>query len=174
MMRHRFHLPLLLVALPPLALAVPVAGQGCPGTACRATNATSVTVGTVMRLKLNGTTTVLASPTAAAYDAGYQDHAGPTAIVKSNQAWKLQISAAEETWTPSGAGARASKPAADLTWSTASGGGFTSLTTAAGDIATGNPTRGTSLALFYRTRFDRVRDTPGIYSLAVRLTLVGD
>ena len=93
--------------------------------------------------------------------------------MKSNQAWRLQISTAEETWTPADAAARAGKPAADLTWSTTSEGGFRSLTTTVQDVATGAPTRGAILPLFYRTRFDRTRDTPGTYSIVVRLTVVG-
>src|SRR5438445_793075 len=87
-----------LSALGTLVWAAPATAQGCAATACRATNEVHATVGTIMRLTVNGSTTVVASSSSAAYAAGRDVVAGPTAIVKSNGRWKLQISAAEPTW----------------------------------------------------------------------------
>src|SRR5439155_7926448 len=81
--------------------------QGCAATACRAINVVRATVGTIMRLTVNGATTIVASPSPAAYAAGQDAVAGPTAVVKSNGRWKLQISAAEPTWDAADAAARA-------------------------------------------------------------------
>ncbi len=156
-----------------LGLAAPAHARACPEAGCEATNGVSVHVGTFMRLNLLGTATVSATLAQAAGNSDYQESAGPTAVVRSNGVWKLQISVADAAWTPGDAGARADKPAGDLAWSTLPEGGFTSLTTTVQDVTTGTPTRGTTLPLFYRTRFDRTRDTPGTYSIVVRLSLVG-
>src|SRR2546427_167569 len=101
-----------------------------PVTGC-ALDATSV--GLVLQLTLSSTTTTLAGPALSDYDAGFVANQGPTAVVSSNRAWRLQLSAAAPTWTATstqpGVAARPNKPAADLQWSTAAGGPFTALTT---------------------------------------------
>ena len=166
-------LPFLPAVLAALFLPIPVAARVCPGSDCQATNVVSVHVGTFMRLNVLGPTTVSATLPRLAGDGEYQESAGATAVVRSNGVWKLQISVADAVWTPGDTGARADKPAGDLTWSTAPEGSFTSVATTAQDVATGRPTKGTTLPLFYRTRFDRTRDTPGTYAIVVRLSLVG-
>src|SRR3989454_8977875 len=110
-----------------LVSAAPATAQGCAATACRATNVVHATVGTIMRLTVNGSTTVVASSSSAAYAAGRDAVAGPTAIVKSNGRWKLQISAAEPTWDAADAAARTDKPASDLQWSTLPSRQYTSV-----------------------------------------------
>src|SRR2546422_3287809 len=147
--------------------------QGCAATACRATNVVQATVGTIMRLTVNGSTTVVASPSPAAYTAGHDAVAGPTAIVKSNGRWKLQISAAEPTWDAADAAARTDKPASDLRWSTLPSGQYTSVATTPSDVAEGGATAGTPLPLHYRAQFDQTSDASGSYTLVVKLTLVG-
>jgi len=147
--------------------------QGCAATACRATNLVHATVGTIMRLSVNGSTTVVASPSAAAYAAGQDAVAGPTAVVKSNGRWKLQISAAEPTWDAADAAARTDKPASDLQWSTLPSGQYTSVATTPSDVAEGGATAGTPLPLHYRAQFDHASDAPGTYTLVVKLTLLG-
>jgi len=154
-------------------VAAPATAQGCAATACRATNVVHATVGTIMRLTVNGSTTVVASPSPAAYTAGRDAVAGPTAIVKSNGRWKLQISAAEPTWDAADAAARADKPASDLQWSTLPSGQYTSVATTPSDVAEGGATAGTPLPLHYRAQFDQTADAPGSYTLVVKLTLVG-
>ena len=70
--------------------------------------------------------------------------------------------------------ARADKPASDLTWSTSATAGFSSLSTGPAEAARGGPTGGTELPLYYRTRFTPTSDTPGVYQMVVRLTLVNN
>ena len=148
-------------------------GQPCWARACTATNTVQVHVGTVLRLSVQGFSAVLATASLETIQSGRQGSAGPTAVVRSNGSWRLEISAAQEAWTPLDGAARPDKPAADLTWSTESSDGFASLSTAPADVARGGPTDGTTLPLHYRTRFSPASDTPGTYSLTVRLTLVG-
>ena len=156
-----------------LVWAAPATAQGCGATACRATNVVHATVGTIMRLTLNGSTTVVASSSSAVYAAGRDAVAGPTAIVKSNGRWKLQISAAEPTWDAADAAARTDKPASDLQWSTLPSGQYTSVATTPSDVAEGGATAGTPLPLHYRAQFDHASDAPGTYTLVVKLTLLG-
>ena len=143
----------------------------CTGNPCSVNNTAQVNVGTVLRLTLSSTTTALTSPNEAAFDQGYQDDNGPTAGVKSNRPWNLQISANAATWTGAN-GARANKPAGELEWSRTNS-GYASLTTSPVSIygssqsATGNASQGMS----YRTLWSYASDTPGDYSLVVVYTL---
>src|SRR3989442_1797336 len=159
--------------LGPLVWAAPATAQGCGATACRATNVVHATVGTIMRLTLNGSTTVVASSSSAVYAAGRDAVAGPTAIVKSNGRWKLQISAAEPTGDAADAAARTGQPASDLQASTLPNGPCTTVATTPSDVAEGGATAGTPLPLHYRAQFDQTSDAPGTYTLVVKLTLVG-
>src|SRR5437667_12516226 len=97
-----------------LVWAAPATAQGCAATACRATNVVHATVGTIMRLTVNGSTTVVASSSLAAYAAGQDAVAGPPAIVKSNGRRKLQISAAEPAWDAADAPVRSDTAAPRL------------------------------------------------------------
>jgi len=96
---------------------------------------------------------------------------GPTFTVKSNRAYKVQISAAAATFTTSTSYA---KPAGDLQWSTAANGTFAQLSTTSADVvANGVATAGSaSVGLFYKTTFDLLQNVPGAYSLDVKFTLV--
>jgi hypothetical protein len=166
---------LLTVAAALLAGATsPLAAQQCWQRSCTTANAVQVHVGTVLRLSLQGATTVVATADQAAVQRGAQAAVGPTAVVRSNGQWKLEISAAQPVWTPASPEARADKPAADLAWSTRPGDGFTSVETVPAAVSSGGPTNGATLPLYYQTRFTPQSDTPGTYALAVRLTLVGD
>jgi len=164
------------------ALALPgvATGQTCsapiPAGSCTATTSTTLTIGSVMQLALSSTTTTLAAPSIADYDAGYVADNGPAATVKSNRAWRLQISAAAPTWsavnTQPGVAARPNKPASDLQWSTAPGGPFAGLATTAVNATTGGATAGRTATLYYHTVYSWVADTPGAYSLTVVFTLI--
>jgi hypothetical protein len=163
-----------------LAVASVLIGTGtasaaeCTDRVCTATNTVQVHVGTVLRLSLQGSAVVLATANTETIQSGGQDATGPSAVVRSNGSWKLHISAAQDVWTPVDSSARLDKPATDLTWSTRSGDGFSSLSTGPTQAAQGGPTGGTMLPLYYRTRFAPAADTPGAYSMVVRLTLVND
>ena len=164
-----------LVAGSPVAAAAQSCTAPVPSGTCTVTTSASMTAGTVMQLTLSSTSTLLTAPSGASYDLGYAADNGPTATVKSNRPWKLQVSASTAVWsaasTEPGVAARGAKPAGDLTWSTAAGGPFTALTMAATDAALGNATGGTGVGFFYRTLYNWALDTPGSYSLTVVLTL---
>jgi hypothetical protein len=133
----------------------------------------TLTIPDVMQLTLTSTSTALTTPVAADYDAGFVANTGPTATVKSNRAWRLQISAGAATWTAVSTPpftARASKPAADLQWGT--GGPFTALTTTAATAASGGGTGGTPASFVFHTVYSWGLDTPGSYSLAIVFTLL--
>jgi hypothetical protein len=158
-----------------LLLGIATAGraQACSGNPCSVTNTASVTVGTVLSLALSSTSTSLTAPSQASYNSGFQDDlAALTATVKSNQGWTLNIKSGAANWTPSGAGARAAKPAGDLQWSTSGGAPFTALTTSNSSL--GTSVSGTASAVqtvSYRTLWDYTLDTPGTYSLDVVFTV---
>jgi hypothetical protein len=137
---------------------------------------TTLTVGVMVQLTLSSTTTALTAPAPADYDAGFVADQGPTATVKANQAWRLQISALAPTWTATntepGVAARPGKPASDLLWGPAAGGPFTVIGTTPATAASGAATAGTPKNLYYRTLYDWTLDTPGSYTLTVVFTLL--
>ncbi len=161
-------------------LAEPAAAQSCsapvPSGSCPVNTSATLTVPDVMQLTLTSTSTALTAPAAAGYDAGFVANTGPTATVKSNRAWRLQISAAAATWTATntqpGVNARANKPAADLEWGTAVGGPFTALSVTPATAKSGSATAGTPTSIFFQTMYSWGLDTPGAYSLPVVFTLL--
>lgn len=149
--------------------------SGGAGTCSTASIAATLTIGNVVQLSINATSTTLTSPGIADYNAGFVADAGPTATMQCNGPCRLQISAATATWTGTttvvSAPARANKPASDLTWSTSAGGPFTGLTTTPATVQSLSATAGSSTSLFYRTLYAWNVDTPGNYSLTVVITL---
>ncbi|PYP17828.1 MAG: hypothetical protein DMD54_06545 [Gemmatimonadetes bacterium] len=147
--------------------------QGCLGNPCSVTNTASVTVGTVLSLTLSSTATALTAPSQTSYDNGFQDDpAALTATVKANRGWTLSVKSSAASWTPSGAGARVAKPAADLQWSTSGGAPFTALTTSNAGLGTSaSGTASVVQTISYRTLWDYTLDTPGTYSLDVVFTV---
>jgi len=147
------------------------AAQSCTGNNCSVNNTASVSVPSVMRLTLNSATTTLTNPVEAAFDAGFQDDAGPTATVKSNRPWNLTIASQAATWTGTNGG-RANKGAADLQWKVGAG-SLASLNTGATNVfgASQNATGSAASAFSYRTVWSYAADVPGDYSLVVVYTL---
>ncbi len=147
--------------------------QGCLGNPCSVTNTASVTVGTVLSLTLSSGATLLTAPSQTSYDNGFQDDlAALTATVKANRGWTLSVKSSGASWTPSGAGARVAKPAADLQWSTSGGAPFTALTTSNAGLGTSaSGTASVVETISYRTLWDYTLDTPGTYSLDVVFTV---
>ena len=166
--------PVLSLVAASLLLGAGPASAECMARVCTATNTVRVHVGAVLRLSLQGSPVVVATASPETIQSGGQTGAGPSALVRSNGAWKLHISASQDVWTPLDRSARTDKPAADLTWSTRSTDGFSSLSTGPTEAARGGPTDGTMLPLYYRTRFAPASDAPGAYAMVVRLTLVND
>lgn len=152
--------------------------QGPPANlwTCTVNASASLVIGDVLSLMLSATTTALTPPAAADYDAGFVANTGPTATVRGNRAWRLQISAATATWTAvntqPGVSARANKPAGDLLRATAAGGPFTALSTAPATVVTGAASAGTATNFFFRTTYSWAVDTPGTYALVVTFTLL--
>lgn len=165
-MRSRLLLLAAVAALAPQGLNA----QSCFGGTCRAASLVTVTVGTMLRLSLDRTPVVMATATRKDISAGYQSVAGPSAQVRANAPWRLEVSAASETWSADDS-ARTGKPATDLEWTATTGGSYAPLSTAPEVAALGSPTSGTDVPLAYRTRYEAAQDTPGTYSLAVRYTL---
>jgi len=143
---------------------------------CTVNTTASIVIGDVLSLTLSATTTALTPPSANDYDAGFVANTGPTATVRANRAWRLQISASTATWsavnTQPGVNARPNKPAGDLLEARALGGPFTALTTTPATVASGTASAGTASSFFFRTLYGWALDTPGAYSLVVRFTLL--
>jgi hypothetical protein len=169
----------------PLALAAPARAQAQICTAqsppatpwiCTGTTTASIVIGDVLSLTLSTTTTALTAPSANDYDAGFVANTGPTATVRANRAWRLQISASTATWTAvntqPGVNARANKPAGDLLKASAVGGPFTALSTTPATVASGSASARTASSFFFRTLYGWALDTPGAYSLVVRFTVI--
>jgi len=156
-----------------LGRATAARAQTCTGNPCSVTNTASVTVGTMLRLSLSSATTPLTTPDETSFDNGFQDDLGAlTATVKANRGWTMSIQSGAASWTASGAGARAAKPAADLQWSTSGGAPFTALTTSNATLGTSaSGTASTVRIISYRTLWDYTLDTPGTYSLDVVFTV---
>ena len=164
------------------ALMLPAAAQGqactapIPAGTCTATTSTALTVGLLIQLTLSSTTTTLAAPALSDYDAGFVATQGPIATVKSNRAWRLQLSGAAATWTATntqpGVAARPNKPTTDLQWSTAVGGPFAGLTSVPVTAVSGAATAGATTNFYYHTLYNWTLDTPGSYALTVVFTIV--
>lgn len=157
------------LALSALAPSISTA-QGCAANDCRAVNELVANVGALLRLTLDRPAAVTVAPSAQEIAKGTQVVSGPTARVKSNTDWRLEVSAATPQWTAQ-QGARAGKPATDLAWRVGSDNGYTPLSTEPEQAAVGNHTSDTEVAFQYQTRYDDQQDRPGTYSLVVRYTL---
>lgn len=139
---------------------------------CSVNTTASLTIGTVANLTLSSASTVLTPPADTDYVLGFVRSAGPSATIKANSTWTLQISATGTFWTAS-AGAWATKPIGQLQWSTtALAGPYTSITNTAATIKTGAATASSAVSVFYQTLYAYATDLPGNYSVAVTFTLV--
>jgi hypothetical protein len=117
----------------------------------------------------------LTAPTPADFDAGFNATTGPTLTVSANAPWTLHLRSSGAFWaatnTSPGAPARATKPAGDLRWSTASNGVFSALSTSDVNLVTGTATASSATTLYFQTLYDWALDTPGNYSQTIVLTL---
>jgi hypothetical protein len=147
--------------------AVPVAAQNT--NPCSSSNAaigcsvnvvTSVNVPEILQLNLSATTTNLTAPNAAAFNAGFQDDAGPTATVTANRSWKVTVNSVGSFSGPY------AKAASDLKWGTASGVYANAMGTAA-TLFTGGGTAGMAQQIYYRTLYDWTKDVAGSYAITV-------
>ena len=147
---------------------------GAPAN-CGLPGSVSMTAGRVVQLQMSAGSTALAAPTPADFDAGVNATTGPTLTVSANAPWTLSLRAVAATWsatnTSPGAPARTTKPAADLKWSTASNGSFSSFTTSDVNLVTGSATASNATTLYFQTLYNWTLDTPGNYSMSIVLTL---
>src|SRR5882672_3130349 len=147
------------LALLALGTAQVQAQNTCTANPCSLNDTVKVTVSTVLRLTLSQFATALTPPNEAAYDAGFQQDNGPVAGIKANRAWTLKVSANAASWTAAN-GARAGKPAADLLWSTSSGGTYTAFTTSPVTFTSmASGTGNASQQMYYKTLWSYASDT---------------
>jgi len=162
-----------IVAGPSSSLAQ-CSATGAPAN-CGVPGSVSMTAGRVVRLQMSAGSTSLTAPTPADFDAGFNSTTGPTLTVSANAAWTLHIRSATSVWgatnTSPGAPARATKPAGDLMWSTASNGAFAALSTSDANLVGGSATASNATTLYFQTLYDWTLDTPGSYNLSIVLTL---
>jgi len=162
-----------LSALPDAAGAQCSATGG--GDSCTQPGSVSMTAGRVVRLQMGAGSTALTAPTTTDFDAGFNATTGPSLTVSANAPWTLSLRSTGTFWsatnTSPGAPARTTKPAGDLTWSTASNGTFLALSTSDATLVSGAATASSATTLYFQTLYDWALDTPGNYSLTVVLTL---
>jgi hypothetical protein len=158
----------------PSTVAAQCTVSGAPDN-CTDVGSVSMTAGRVVRLQVSAGSTSLTAPTADDFDAGFNATTGPTFTVSANAPWTVSTRASSGFWTATntspGAPARTTKPATDLTWSTASNGTFVGMTTTDATLVSGAATASSATTLFLRTLYGWTLDTPGNYSLTVVLTL---
>ena len=127
---------------------------------------------TVMLVQLSDPEVVLPPPTLGPGGVTSQPSRGPVARVFSNARWQLQIAASQPAWRVEGGRGSPRKRSSDLGWSLSVSGPFAPLSTTAATIATGPPTRGTLVPLFFLVTIDPATDAPGEYALDLVVTLV--
>ncbi len=182
-MRYVFILPLVaaVIATPAAAQQNPcvISSTSLSAVSCTVPTTLSMTMPSLMKLTLSGTTVALTAPSAVSdFDAvtglASTDNTGPTFTVRSNRSYRVQVSADAATFShtaPSGAATYA-KPAGDVQYKIGSA-SLVTLTTTATDIGNGGATSASALVqVAYKTAYDITKDQPGAYSLGVTFTLV--
>ena len=145
--------------------------QTCTGNPCTVQVTASATVNDVLRLTLSSTTANLGTPTEADYDAGYLDAAGPTASVKANRPWHVDVVGAAGVFSYVGSLTNPNKPSSSLLWGTTAGTYGNNMGASAALMSGANGTGNASQAIFFRTQWAYASDVPGTYSLVVNFTL---
>jgi hypothetical protein len=121
----------------------------------------SATAPDILRLTLSATTAALGNPTEADYDAGFLDAAGPTATVKSNRPWHVDVVGAAGVFSYTG---RSRIPASRRAHcSGAPRRGRTGTTWSAAALMSGaNGTGNAAQAIFFRTMWSYATDVAGV------------
>lgn len=145
--------------------------QSCTGNPCTVQVTASATAPDILRLTLSATTANLGNPTEADYDAGFLDAAGPTATVKSNRPWHVDVVGAAGTFSYTGSLANPNKPSSSLLWGTTAGTYGNNMGSTAALMSGANGTGNAAQAIFFRTLWSYVTDVAGSYSLVVNFTL---
>jgi len=145
--------------------------QTCTGNPCTVQVTASATVNDILRLTLSSTTANLGSPTEADYDAGFLDAAGPTASVKSNRPWHVDVVGAAGVFSYVGSLTNPNKPASALQWGTSAGTYGNNMGASSQLMSGATGTGNASQAIFFRTLWSWATDVSGSYSLVVNFTL---
>lgn len=143
----------------------------CTGNPCSVQLNASATVNDVLRLTLSSATTSLGTPSETDFDAGYKDAAGPTASVKSNRPWHVDVAAAAATFTYTGTLTNPNKSAAELLWGTVAGTYGNNMGASAVLLSGASGTGSASQSIFFRTLWSWASDVPGAYDLVINFTL---
>jgi len=145
---------------------------------CNTLNTPSVSVGALVKLGMDATTTALTAPTADDIDAGAQiENAGPVFTIKANRSWNLKIKTSNATnWTYVSGGNSGVKPIGQLAWSLTSGGTYTPITSSDVTFTSGAGATNTgSASAWFRTTwladFADASNREGVYSLPIVFTL---
>jgi hypothetical protein len=175
------HRNLALVALG-LACGLPPSAARAQGT-CQFNNQSSCTVGgdaahsitvtivPAVRLSTPSTTVNLLAPDASSFNAGVGTGLAVPFQTRANTNWTVAVHSTATLWTNSGVGSRADKPRADLQWSTALGGSYTSMTGTPATFGSGSATATTTTNLFLRVVYSWALDTQGSYTLPLTITV---
>jgi len=158
-----------LAALLGLAVTSQASAQSCniAVASCSVATSVSAVVPTIAKLTLSTVSTTLNGPVDNLLDSIAVNTVGPSATVKANVGWHLQISSAAN-WT--GTGSAGSKLIGDFAWATSVAGTYNAVTTTAADIVSSATGSKTTQPMFYAVMW-RTSDAPGNYSLAVTYTL---
>lgn len=146
---------------------------------CNLSGNANVTIPRVVRLTTNQVTTALATPTAAAFTAGFQQTTGPVLSMQSNAGHTVLIRSTAPAFsatggTPGPDAPRAAKPAADLRVDTAAtfpNNWAISTTNRTVRVRTTAATTPVGVSLFFRVLLSWTLDTPGTYTLPLVITM---
>jgi hypothetical protein len=166
--------PCVAVTVTALLIALPYsapAQASCTGNPCTAQVTASATVNDVLRLTLSSASVTLGTPIDTDLDAGFKDVAGPTASVKSNRPWHVDVTGAAATFTYAGALTDPNKPSTDLLWGTVSGTYGNDLSSSAVLFSGATGTGSASQAIFFRTLWSWTAAVPGSYSVVINFTI---
>ena len=149
-------------------------------TVCTRSVSLSTTVNDILLLTVSATTASLGNPTSANYGpaSSYATGATPLVVaitpnvkVVANRGFQVSIAAGAAAFGPGTVG----KPASDVQWGqTGPSGTFLGLTTAGAPVMSGTGTPDTNVNLTFQSRWAFERDVPGLYTLAVTLTLAAN
>ena len=142
----------------------------CTGNPCSVQVTASATVTDILRLTLSSATANLGSPSESDYDAGFLDAVGPTASVKANRPWHVDVAGGAAVFTYAGTLTNPNKPANQLLWGTAAG-TYGNNMGASAVLASGASGGSASQAIYFRTLWSWASDVAGSYSLVVNFTL---
>jgi hypothetical protein len=143
----------------------------CTGNPCSVQVTASATVSDILRLTLSSATANLGSPTETDYDAGYLDAVGPTASIKANRPWHVDVSGGAAVFSYTGSLTNPNKPANQLLWGTSAGTYGNNMGTSAVLSSGASGTGSASQAIYFRTLWSWASDVAGSYGLVVNFTL---